>query len=52
MEAGLSAALEKTQLKANRKDPLLSGLLTSGPFLIGEPLALLKTHIRVAESAR
>jgi hypothetical protein len=44
--------LEKTQLKANRLDPVLSGLVASGPFLKDKLLALVKPHIRVADSAR
>src|ERR1700741_3387083 len=37
---GFVSTLEKTQLKANRRDPLLSGMLASGPFLKDELLAL------------
>ena len=37
---------------ANRRDPLSSGLLASGPFLKDELLALVEPHIRVAEQAR
>jgi len=44
--------LEKTELTANRRDPLLSGLLASGPFLKNELLALVEPHIHVTEPAR
>jgi myo-inositol-1(or 4)-monophosphatase len=38
---GFVSTLEKTDLTANRRDPLLSGLLASGPFLKDKLLALL-----------
>jgi hypothetical protein len=41
--------LEKTALAANRRDPLLSGLLASGPFLKDQLLALVEPHIGVTE---
>ncbi|MGA7907272.1 MAG: 3'(2'),5'-bisphosphate nucleotidase CysQ, partial [Candidatus Sulfotelmatobacter sp.] len=49
---GFSSTLEKTDLTANRRDPLLSGLLASGPFLKDKLLALVEPYIRVAEQAR
>ena len=49
---GFVSTLEKTSLTANRRDPLLSGLLASGPFLKDEVLALVEPNIRVAEQAR
>jgi myo-inositol-1(or 4)-monophosphatase len=49
---GFVSTLEKTQLTANRRDPLLSGLLASGPFLKDELLALLEPHLRLAEQTR
>jgi myo-inositol-1(or 4)-monophosphatase len=49
---GFVSTLEKTDLTANRRDPLLSGLLASGPFLKDELLALVEPHIRVAEQTR
>jgi len=49
---GFVSTLEKTNLTANRRDPLLSGLLASGPFLKNELLALVEPHIRMAEPAR
>jgi 3'-phosphoadenosine 5'-phosphosulfate (PAPS) 3'-phosphatase len=49
---GFVSTLEKTDLTVNRRDPLLSGLLASGPFLKDQLLALVKPHIRVGESAR
>jgi myo-inositol-1(or 4)-monophosphatase len=49
---GFVSTLEKTDLTANRRDPLLSGLLASGPFLKDQLLALVEPYIRVAEQAR
>jgi myo-inositol-1(or 4)-monophosphatase len=49
---GFVSTLEKTSLTANRRDPLLSGLLASGPFLRDEVLALTEPYIRTAEQAR
>lgn len=49
---GFVSTLEKTDLVANRRDPLLSGLLASGPFLREPLLALVESHIRIAETAR
>jgi hypothetical protein len=36
--------LEKTDLTANRRDPLLSGPLASGPFLKDKLLALVEPY--------
>jgi myo-inositol-1(or 4)-monophosphatase len=49
---GFVSTLEKTALSANRRDPLLSGLLASGPLLRDELLALVEPHIRVVEQTR
>jgi myo-inositol-1(or 4)-monophosphatase len=49
---GFVSTLDKTSLTANRRDPLLSGLLASGPLLKDELLRLVEPHIRVAEQAR
>jgi myo-inositol-1(or 4)-monophosphatase len=49
---GFVSTLERTALTANRRDPLLSGLLACGPFLKDQLLALVESHIRVAEQAR
>jgi myo-inositol-1(or 4)-monophosphatase len=49
---GFVSTLEKTSLTANRRDPLLSGLLASGPFLKDSLLALVEPHLHVAEEAR
>jgi myo-inositol-1(or 4)-monophosphatase len=49
---GFVSTLEKTDLLANRRDPLLSGLLACGPFVKGELLSLVEPHVRVAEQAR
>ena len=46
------STLEKTALTANRRGPLLSGLVACGPFLKKAVLALVEPHIRVAEQAR
>ena len=49
---GFVSTLEKTDLTANRRDPLLSGLLASGPFLKDKLLALVEPYIGVAEQDR
>jgi myo-inositol-1(or 4)-monophosphatase len=49
---GFVSTLEKTKLTANRRDPLLSGLLASGALLKDELLALVEPHVRVAEQTR
>ena len=49
---GFVSTLEKTPLIANRRDPLLSGLLSSGPFLKEKLLTLVEPHIRVGAPAR
>ncbi|MGA7217159.1 MAG: 3'(2'),5'-bisphosphate nucleotidase CysQ [Candidatus Sulfotelmatobacter sp.] len=49
---GFVSTLEKADLIANRRDPLLSGLLACGPFLKDELLALVEPHIGVPEQAR
>lgn len=49
---GFVSTLEKTDLTANRRDPLLSGLLACGPLLKDQLLALVEPHIRVAEPIR
>jgi myo-inositol-1(or 4)-monophosphatase len=48
---GFVSTLEKSDLVANRRDPLLSGLLASGPLLKDQLLALVEPRIR-AEQAR
>jgi myo-inositol-1(or 4)-monophosphatase len=48
---GFVSTLEKTELTANRRDPRLSGLLASGPFLKDKLLALVEAHIRMAQQA-
>jgi myo-inositol-1(or 4)-monophosphatase len=47
---GFVSTLEKTGLTANRRDPLLSGLLAGGPFLKDKLLALVEPHIRAGKS--
>jgi myo-inositol-1(or 4)-monophosphatase len=49
---GFVSTLERTDLVANRRDPLLSGLLASGPFLKDQLLSLVEPHLRVTEQAR
>jgi myo-inositol-1(or 4)-monophosphatase len=44
---GFVSTLEKTDLVANRKDPLLSGLLACGSGMREELLALVEPHLRV-----
>jgi len=49
---GFVSTLERTDLTANRRNPLLSGLLASGPLLKEQVLALVEPHLRLAEPAR
>src|SRR5580658_5444363 len=42
---GFVSTLEKTELTANRRDPLLSGLLASGPLLKDQLLSLVEPHL-------
>jgi myo-inositol-1(or 4)-monophosphatase len=46
---GFVSTLEGSEFVANRRDPLLSGLLASGPFLKDQLLTLVEPHIHVAE---
>jgi myo-inositol-1(or 4)-monophosphatase len=48
---GFVSTLEKTNLTANRRDPLLSGLLASGPLLKDELFSLVEPHIGLAASS-
>jgi myo-inositol-1(or 4)-monophosphatase len=48
---GFVSTLEKTSLTANRRDPLLSGLLACGPFLKDQLLALVEPQIGLVSSA-
>jgi len=48
---GFVGTLNKTGLTANRRDPLLSGLLASGPYLKDQLLNLVELHLRMAEPA-
>jgi len=47
---GFVATLENMALRCNNKNPLLSGLLASGPLLKQELLALLEADLQVAGS--
>jgi myo-inositol-1(or 4)-monophosphatase len=49
---GFVSTLDRATLTANRRNPLLSGLLASGPFLKDQLLALVEPHVRMAEQAR
>jgi len=49
---GFVSTLDKADLTANRHNPLLPGLLASGPFLKDQLLALVEPHLRVTEPAR
>ena len=49
---GFVSTLERTDLTANRRNPLLSGLLASGPLLKQQMLALVEPHLRLAEPTR
>src|SRR5882762_674533 len=46
---GFVSTLDKTTLTANRRDPLLSGLLASGPFLKDQLLTLVGPYLHVPE---
>lgn len=48
---GFVATLEKTELVANRRNPLLSGLLASGPYLKEQVVTLTDPYVRVAEQS-
>ncbi len=45
---GFVSTLENTPLQCNRKNPLLTGLLASGPSLKDELLAAVQSHLPVA----
>jgi myo-inositol-1(or 4)-monophosphatase len=45
---GFVSTLENTPLQCNRKDPLLTGLLASGPFLKEDLLAAVQSHLPVS----
>jgi myo-inositol-1(or 4)-monophosphatase len=47
---GFVSTLENTPLRCNRKNPLLTGLLASGPFLREELLAAVQNHLPVSAS--
>jgi myo-inositol-1(or 4)-monophosphatase len=49
---GFVSTLDKSALTANHHDPLISGLLASGPFLKDPLLNLLEPHLHVAQGAR
>ena len=46
---GFVSTLENTPLVCNRKNPLLTGLLSSGPFLKDELLAAVQGHLPVSK---
>src|SRR3984885_6268037 len=48
---GFVSTLENPPLQCNRKNPLLTGLLASGPFLREELLAAVQNHLPAAVSA-
>lgn len=49
---GFVSTLENTPLQCNRKNPLLSGLLASGPFLRDELLAAVQSHLPTTSPSR
>ncbi len=49
---GFVATLDHAPLRCNRRNPLLSGLLASGPLLKDPLLALVQPHIRVQDPVR
>src|SRR5271155_6285807 len=48
---GFVSTLERTALTANRRNPLLPGLLASGPLLKDKLLSLVEPHIVLASSS-
>jgi len=46
---GFVQTLENTDLKCNRKNPLISGLIACGPYLQAELLARLSDHLHPAD---
>jgi myo-inositol-1(or 4)-monophosphatase len=48
---GFTSTLDNKPLQCNRKDPLLSGLLASGPFLRDQLLDAVQAHIPAAATA-
>jgi myo-inositol-1(or 4)-monophosphatase len=48
---GFVSTLENTPLQCNRQNPLLTGLLASGPFLRQDLLAAVQSHLPAAISA-
>jgi myo-inositol-1(or 4)-monophosphatase len=49
---GFVSTLEKAELIANRRDPLLTGLLACGPYLKEELLALVEPHLHLPGRTR
>jgi len=49
---GFVSTLESTALRCNRKNPLLTGLLASGPLLRDELLAAVQAHLPVPATDR
>jgi myo-inositol-1(or 4)-monophosphatase len=49
---GFVSTLERTELTANNRNPLLTGLLACGPHLKTELLTLVEPHVRLAGHAR
>ncbi len=49
---GFVGTLEGTPFVGNRRDPLLSGLLSSGPYLKDQLLAQVQPFMKVAEQSR
>lgn len=49
---GFVSTLDKADLSANHRSPLLSGLLACGPFLKDQLLALVEPHIVMSETSR
>jgi myo-inositol-1(or 4)-monophosphatase len=48
---GFVSTLERTDLTANRRNPLLSGLLACGPLMKKELLSLVEAHVPLATPA-
>jgi len=49
---GFVATLDNTRLRCNNRNPLLTGLMASGPFLREELLSALQGHLPVPATNR
>jgi myo-inositol-1(or 4)-monophosphatase len=49
---GFVSTIDETSFVANRRNPLLPGLLASGPFLRYELIAMLRPHLQAMKQDR